>query len=108
MANGQFALRRGRYIVVALLAAAALIGAAVWIAFAFLRVTPPRTVTMATDPEGTTSAELGKRYRELLAVNGIDLRLMSSAGAVEDVARLRDPHSGVDIAFVPGGIIASQ
>jgi TRAP-type uncharacterized transport system substrate-binding protein len=108
MATGQFALRRGRYIVVALLAAAALIGAAVWIAFAFLRVTPPRTVTMATDPDGTTSAELGKRYRDLLAVNGIDLRLMPSAGAVEDVARLRDPHSGVDIAFVPGGIIASQ
>ena len=108
MANGYFAFARRRYIVIAFIAAAALIAAAVWIAFAFLRVTPPRVVAMAIDPEGTTSAELGKRYRELLAVDGIELRLVPTAGAVENVARLNDPHSGISIAIVSGGIIEQQ
>jgi TRAP-type uncharacterized transport system substrate-binding protein len=104
----DYAVVRRRYIAIALIGALVLTVAAIWIAFAFLHVTPPRTVSMATDPEGTTSAELGKRYRELLAVDGIDLRLVPTAGAVENVARLRDPSSGIDIAIISGGVIDSQ
>jgi len=104
----EYAVVRRRYIAIAVIGALVLTVAAIWIAFAFLHVTPPRTVSMATDPEGTTSAELGKRYRELLAVDGIDLRLVPTAGAVENVARLRDPSSGIDIAIISGGIIDPQ
>jgi TRAP-type uncharacterized transport system substrate-binding protein len=91
--------------VIASIAAVALTVAAMWLAFSLLRPTPPRTVAMATDPEGSISAELAKRYRDFLAADGIDLRLVPSAGAVENVARLRDPKSGVAIAIVPSGII---
>lgn len=76
-----------------------------WLAFAFFKPTPPRVVTMSTGPEGGISAELGGRYRELLARHGVDLRLSPSAGAVENVERLRDPKSGASIAIIPGGII---
>ena len=86
------------------IALAALVGAAAWLAFAFLKPTPPRVVTMATGPEGGLSAELGNRYRELLARDGVDLRLSPSAGAVANVARLRDPKSGVGVAIIPSGI----
>ena len=108
MALRDYGLVRRRYLVIASIAAVLLTAAAIWLAFAFLRLTPPRTVAMATDPEGGISAELGRRYRELLAVDGIDLRLVPSAGAVEDVARLRDPQSGIGIAIIPSGIIDQQ
>jgi hypothetical protein len=59
---------------------------------------------MAINPEGSFSAELGNRYRELLARDGVELRLVPSTGAVESMARLRNPTSGISIAIIPGGI----
>ena len=97
-----------RTLVAASVAVASLTVASLWMAFAFLSPTPPHTIAMATDPEGSDSAELGKRYREILARDGIDLRLSPSAGAVENAARLRDPQSGIGIAIIPGGITTGQ
>ena len=93
-----------RHVAWALIALAVIVGAAVWLAFAFLKPTPPRVVTMATAAEGSISAELGMRYRELLARDGVELRLSPSAGAVAYVERLRDPKSGVSVAIIPDGI----
>jgi hypothetical protein len=42
---------------------------------------------MAVYPEGSLNAELAKRYRDVLARSGIDLKLAPSEGAVESVAR---------------------
>jgi len=81
---------------------------AAWMLFTFLHPVPPRTVTMAVYPEGSVNAELAKRYQEILARDGVDLRLAPSAGAVESVARLRDPKSGISIAIIPGGITTEQ
>jgi TRAP-type uncharacterized transport system substrate-binding protein len=39
----------------------------------------------------------------LLARTGVELRLVATAGSVENLALLRDPHSGVNIALVQGG-----
>jgi TRAP-type uncharacterized transport system substrate-binding protein len=97
-----------RYLVIAVIAALVLTVAAVGLAFALLNPTPPRTVAMATDPEGSISAELGKRYQEILARSGIELRLVPSVGAVENVARLRDPKSGITVGIIPSGITNQQ
>jgi TRAP-type uncharacterized transport system substrate-binding protein len=83
---------------------ATLTAVGVWLAFSLLRPTPPRLVAMAVDPQGSFDAEVGKRYRELFARDGIDLRLVPTAGAVDSIARLRDPKSGISIAIIPGGI----
>jgi TRAP-type uncharacterized transport system substrate-binding protein len=104
MAVPERALFRRRYLAWSLVALAALVAAVAWLAFALLKPTPPRVVTMATGPEGGLSAELGKRYRELLARDGVELRLSPSAGAVANVARLRDSKSGVGVAIIPSGI----
>ncbi|MGO9830238.1 MAG: TAXI family TRAP transporter solute-binding subunit [Myxococcaceae bacterium] len=66
--------------------------------------TPPRTITMATGPEGGAYAELGPRYREILARDGIQLRLLPTGGDVENLAKLGDPNSEVSVAFVEAGI----
>src|SRR5271169_3775941 len=87
---------------------AVLTAVAIWLTFSLLRPTPPRSVAMAINPEGSFNAELGNRYRELLARDGIELRLAPSAGAADSMARLRNPKSGISIAIIPGGISNQQ
>ena len=67
---------------------------------------PPHTITMATGPEGSTYAYWGKRYKILLAKEGIDLVLKPTAGGVENLNLLRDPKSGIQLGFVEGGVAA--
>ena len=99
---------RSRSLVIAVVALMALTALAVWLAFSILRPTPPRSVSMAVGPEGSFNAELAKRYRDILGRNGIDLKLISTLGAVESVARLQDSRTGVSIAILPGGITNRQ
>jgi TRAP-type uncharacterized transport system substrate-binding protein len=94
--------------VVPTVATAALVLAALWAAILALHPLPPRAVTMATGPEGGAYQEVGKRYRERLAQHGIRLQLLATAGAVENLGRLRDPRSGVDVAVLQGGITSGQ
>jgi TRAP-type uncharacterized transport system substrate-binding protein len=86
----------------------ALMVAVAWVVLALLRPKPQRSVVMAAYPEGSLNADLVKRYREVLAREGIELKLEPSAGAVESLARLRDPTSATSIALIPGGITTEQ
>jgi TRAP-type uncharacterized transport system substrate-binding protein len=95
-------------VLIVLLGIVTVIGLGTWLAYALLRRMPQRTVVMSIYPEGSVNAELAKRYQEILARKGIDLKLVPSAGAVESVARLRDPKSAVSIALIPDGITTEQ
>lgn len=91
----DFALTFGPF---ALLAAGLL-----WAAFWFLQPTPPATVTLATGPQQGAYAEFGRRYAAWLARHGIEVVLRETQGAAENLELLRDPASGVSLAFVQGG-----
>jgi TRAP-type uncharacterized transport system substrate-binding protein len=82
--------------------------AALWVAIAALRPMPPRTVVMATGPEGSAAHEFGKRYRDILARAGIDLQLLPTAGALDNLARLNDPRSNVDVGFLQSGTTSGK
>ncbi len=69
-----------------------------------VRTLPPRTILMTTGPEGSADYEFGVRYREILAQSGVKLQLLPTTGSVENLARLRDPKSGVGVGFIQGGI----
>ena len=84
------------------------IALATWLAVALLRPMPQRTVAMAIYPEGSLNAELVKRYREILARDGVDLKLEPSAGAVEAIARLKDSRFETSIALIPSGLTTGQ
>ena len=99
--------RRSFAIVVAALVLA-VAAAAVWMLVTSKSVFPPRTLVMATGPEGSANRELGARYRAILARSGLELELLPSAGAVENLAKLRDPRSGVSVAFVEAGIAGEK
>jgi TRAP-type uncharacterized transport system substrate-binding protein len=51
---------------------------------------------------------MANHYRELLAKDGIDLKLVASAGAVQSLALLQDSRSGVSIAIIPSGTTNEQ
>lgn len=76
-----------------------LLGVAYWV----LDPTPPKKVVLATGVEQGAYAEFGKRYAELLKRHGITVELRATAGAAENLKLLRDPTSGVDLAFTQGG-----
>jgi TRAP-type uncharacterized transport system substrate-binding protein len=65
---------------------------------------PPHRLVIATDaPEGffTRTARL---YEQRLAAQGVALEIVTTHGAVENLARLNAPGGDVDIAFVNGGL----
>jgi TRAP-type uncharacterized transport system substrate-binding protein len=66
--------------------------------------TPPRSLTLATGPDGGASAVIARGYVESLARAGVEVRLRATAGSVENLALLRDPGSGVGAGFLQAGI----
>ncbi|MGE0387680.1 MAG: TAXI family TRAP transporter solute-binding subunit [Gammaproteobacteria bacterium] len=79
--------------------------AAVLLAAAYFALdpAPPRRVVLATGPQDGAYATFGERYVRALARNGIEVELRPTAGSAENLTLLRDPTSGVDLAFVRGG-----
>ena len=73
------------------------------VAYWALDPAPPRHVVLATGADQGAYAEFGKRYAKLLKEHGIQVELRNTQGAAENLKLLRDPASGVDIAFVQGG-----
>jgi TRAP transporter TAXI family solute receptor len=86
-----------------LVTAVVVVAAFVIAAFTVVRTMPPRTIVMATGAEGGAYHEIGKRYQELLARDGVRLQVRPTRGAVENLALLRDPKSGVSVALLQGG-----
>ena len=89
-------------------AAAVLLLAGGWWAFTRWQPGAPSVVVMATGPEKSAYASYGERYREILARSGVELRLRTTAGSLENLALLRDPASGVSIAFSQSGTVAAE
>lgn len=94
-------------LVILLASGVALLALLLWF-FSMLHPLPPRTITMATGPEGSSYAYWGKRYKILLAKEGIDLELRPTVGGVENLKLLRDPKSGVQLGFVEGGVASED
>jgi TRAP transporter TAXI family solute receptor len=65
---------------------------------------PPRVVVMSTGTPGGAYDEVARRYRSILARSHVELRLVPSAGAVENLQRLGDAESDVSVAFVQNGL----
>jgi TRAP transporter TAXI family solute receptor len=87
------------YVLAAILILLAIAATIVW-----LGPLPPRVVVMTTGSPGSDYDALGRRYQEILKRSGVKLRLMPSAGGVENLQRLNDPHSGVTVGFAQGGL----
>lgn len=70
----------------------------------FVRPIPPNTLTMTTGMEGGSFVVFAERYRQVLARDGIRVKLLPSSGVVENLRLLNDESHGVDASFAQGAI----
>lgn len=75
-----------------------------WAAFQFVEPAPPRTLVMSTGAETGGYHAIANRYAAALKKSGVTLQLKTSAGSVDNLARVSDPKSGVALTLVQGGI----
>src|SRR4051812_15546495 len=86
-----------RDFVVAVLPVVFITAFAIWLAFHFVRPAPPDTIVITSGPEGSSYNVAAEKYRKTLAANGVKLEILPSAGALDNLHRLRDPNVRVDI-----------
>ncbi|HWW04415.1 TAXI family TRAP transporter solute-binding subunit [Collimonas sp.] len=79
---------------------------AIWLAIWFIHPAPPNTITMVTGPEHSNFWNTAEKYQKILAHNGIKLKIVTSEGSLDNLKKLNDPHSGIDVGFVQGGVAA--
>src|SRR5579859_4257388 len=72
--------------------------------FWFFHSAPPHTITMTTGPEGSSFQRAAEKYRDILARSGVTLKILPSAGSLENLERLGNHSMRVDIGFVQGGL----
>ncbi|WP_035552845.1 TAXI family TRAP transporter solute-binding subunit [Burkholderia sp. 9120] len=78
--------------------------AAVWVAVRLIQPAPPSTLTISAGPEGSTFWNAAQKYKTILARNRITLNVLASEGSLQNLKRLSDPKSNVDVGFVQGGV----
>jgi len=80
----------------------------IWATLHFVQSAPPRSITISTGPAGSTFETVAERYAKLLARSGVTLKVLQSQGSIENLARLADRKSNVDIALVQSGLSQSD
>jgi TRAP transporter TAXI family solute receptor len=98
MKSGRGVLLRGTALV-AILVLLAAIGA--WM----LQASIPRRIVIATGVQEGLYHAYAQRYREILARDGVKLEERMTAGSAENARLIADPKSGVDVAFMQGGVV---
>ena len=90
---------------VALSALAITISAIVGATAYFINSAPPTTITISTGPEGSTFYKNAVKYKTILEQNSVKVNVVTSQGSLENLQRLLDAKSKVDVAIVQGGIV---
>ncbi|HEX4348800.1 MAG TPA: TAXI family TRAP transporter solute-binding subunit, partial [Verrucomicrobiae bacterium] len=72
--------------------------------FWFVHSAPPRVITISSGPPGSIFETNAMKYAATLASNGVTLKILPSQGSLENLQRLEDPSSKVDVGFVQGGV----
>jgi TRAP transporter TAXI family solute receptor len=84
--------------------ALALVAAGFWYAAQFIKPAPPKRLVIATGGDGGAYQRFAAAYRPLIERYGIEFVERPSAGAVENLALLRDREKELDVAFMQGGL----
>ncbi len=87
----------------ALTPAVVIVVAALVVAFHFVDPAPPKTIVMTTGEADSGYHMFALRYKEILARDGVTVEARISAGSQENVGRLMDEKSDVEVGFFQGG-----
>jgi uncharacterized protein len=87
-------------VVIAFLILVGILFATLWV----LVPPPPRSIELATGFPTGLYQKFGEKLQSELAEEGISLKLRTTGGTTDNLALLKDPHSGVDFAMIQGGV----
>lgn len=73
------------------------------IAYKLVDPAPPRTIDFSAGQENSAYDGFAERYAEELAKNQIELKLQGSEGSQENLQKISDPDSEIEIGFVQSG-----
>lgn len=81
-------------------------GAGFVIAYQFVEPAPPARIVISTGSSSGAYHPFALRYAELLERNGVTLEVRTSAGSLENIARLE--RGEAQVAFVQGGLLGTD
>jgi TRAP transporter TAXI family solute receptor len=87
---------------------AVLLAVAFWGVARYVQPAPPKVVVMSTGPIDGAYHDFAQRYKAVLAEYGVTLKLVASAGSVENLERLRNRQDGVSLALVQSGLANAE
>src|SRR5690242_4159579 len=74
------------------------------VAYIYVNPAPPNRLVISTgDGEGDYQT-YAKLYKDILKEDGVNLEIRSSSGAVDNLSKLKDSKSDVDVGFVHDGL----
>jgi TRAP-type uncharacterized transport system substrate-binding protein len=80
----------------------------VWLALHFGGPAPPRSISIASGPNGSNFATMAARYQQVLKRSGIELKVITTQGSLDNLNRLTDPKVHADIALVQSGLASDN
>lgn len=78
------------------------------VGYIFIDPAPPKKIVIATSQGDGNHFVYASLYAELMKRDGITLEIHPTRNEAESLKLLHDPKSGVDLAFVQGGVAASE
>ncbi len=87
-----------------LAAYAALLVAAVCVAKRYANPAPPNHIVISTGDDEGDYQSYAEQYKTLIKKSGVELVIRPSTGTAENLSRLKDAGSDVDVAFIQDGL----
>jgi TRAP transporter TAXI family solute receptor len=78
------------------------------IAYKFIDPAPPRKIVISTGNSELNYNAFASIYGVYLKKEGITLESRASSGDVENLKRLKDPDSDIDVAFIQDGVASTE
>ncbi len=100
----NFGLNRTASTVVMIIVGLVIVFSCFW----FFHSAPPKTITITSGEKDSVYYKIAQKYAEILARDGVKLKILPSAGSEENLKRLTDPKFKVDIGFVQAGLAKGQ
>ncbi|RTL69988.1 MAG: C4-dicarboxylate ABC transporter substrate-binding protein [Hyphomicrobiales bacterium] len=86
----------------------ALLAVAFWLAWKLVPAPPPNTLVIGAATPGSPYHEAAKRYAEFFQGSGVKLVVRETRGSLDNLSLLKDERSGVDAAFLQGGLAGAD
>lgn len=83
-----------------------IVGVGFYVAFQYVEPAPSRHLVFSAGAEGGAYDHFARRYAEVLAREGIEVEIRTSAGSLDNLGRLNSGEA--DVAFIQGGGVENQ